>query len=118
MKCTVNLNFFFFFFWHFQRKRQAFATVYEEMCEKNTFTKKTYLKMHCSHIRQCYLQDVINLFIFNYFRNFLSEFLLFKKTLYDNNPYPTQYVAGVNMMKNKSRCVSILYMGSALQKST
>lgn len=82
MKCTVNFKFFFsFFFWHFRRKRKAFAIVYEEICEKNSCIKQINSKMHFSHIPQCYmnLQDVINLFIFNHFRNFKSEFLLFKK---------------------------------------
>lgn len=34
------LKIFFSFFGHFQRKRKAFAIVYEEICEKNTCTKR------------------------------------------------------------------------------
>lgn len=49
MKCTVNLK-FFFLFWHFQRKRKAFAIVYEEICEKNACTKKIYLEMFTKNI--------------------------------------------------------------------
>lgn len=48
----------------------------------------------------------------------VNFYYLKKKPLYGNDPYPSKYVAGVNMMKNKSGCGSIIYKGSTLQKST